>query len=595
MTQKQIIIILQLLTTKLKAASVKTKRNEEPYRYADWGELHTLSTNHANEINVHAAGNFPEKLLSDTFPNETQEEQQYRNKTFQPVTEPYWKKAIRTLNRVWSEQNYSIKWNDDVAQKFFTGQFPLFHNVLHYFKSVVTSAKINDPNALLVIDFELPVREKAEGEIEIDQGKELEPYGSIYPSEKVLMYETADYALVLSEEKSEIQFGNTIQQTGYVLYLYDTENIYRIEQYGKKVDWTFRYALYYPHQLGYLPCWKLVGTPQQVINDEVLFDSHFSPAIPYLNEAIIIHSTLKASISKIAYPIRAYYEQACNNPSCQGGIVFNGDNVQTKCSTCAGTGRMRFSPLRDYVHELPTTTNNAGIDQVPFPGLQFISPDSSILDFSKATIDDWIQKAFLFLNIDAIPDGMKKGMADDATATKTKIDREEQFVSLLDISHELFGLLDRFICTVYRLRYGKDCPVVINPPKSFDLTSASELTDELADAKHNNIPDIAIGELTSDYVLQRFSQKGEIAAITRIVRYCDPLFTKTAEEITTFQTAGNLQKWEVVLHLFIYSFINELIARDTTGSASILSKPMEEIKGKLVEMAKEKTLSGMAN
>src|SRR5580658_10239186 len=168
------------------------------------------------------------------------------------------------------------------------------------------------------------------------------------------MYETADYALLMSEEKSEIQFGNTTQQTGYVLYLYDTENIYRIEQYGKKVEWTFRYSLYYPHQLGYLPCWKLLGTPQQVIADEVLYDSHFSPAIPYLNEAIIIHSTLKASISKIAYPIRAYYEQPCNNPGCQGGIVFNGDNVQTKCSTCAGTGRMRFSPLRDYVHELPS-------------------------------------------------------------------------------------------------------------------------------------------------------------------------------------------------------------------------------------------------
>ncbi len=582
MTDKDINHILHLLSTKLKTASARTKRGEEIYENADWGELYTQATAHAEEINVHAKGDFPSQLLADTFPNETTEEQEYRNKTFQPVTEPYWKKALRTLNRVWSEQNYSLKWNDNNAQEYFTRNLPLFHNVLLYFKSVVTAAKINDPNALLVVDFELPLRQLADGALEIDQGKELEPYAAIYPSHKVLMYESGDFALVMSEEKSEVQSGNATQKTGYVLYLYDRENIYRIEQRGKKSDWEFQYSIYYPHQLGYLPCWKLQGTPQQVIGEEVLYDSHFSPAIPYLNEALIIHSTLKSSISKIAYPIRAYYEQACNNASCQGGIVFNSDNTQSKCPTCSGTGRMRFSPFRDYVHELPTTTNNAGADQVTFPGLQYISPDSTILDFSKATIDDWIQKAFLFLNIDAVPGGMKKGLGENATATQTKIDREEQFVSLLDISNELFELMHKFIDAAYRLRYNKECPVVLNPPKTFDLSSASELTQELADARQYNIPDVAIGELTSDYVMQRFSQKSEIAAITKIVRYCDPLFTKSAADITAFQAAGNLQKWQVALHLFIYSYINEQMAREP----AFLEKPLKEIKGVLEGMAK---------
>lgn len=582
--------ILTLLSTRLKAAGSQVKRHphdggeEETYRRVAWSKLYTLACQHRAEVEVHACGQFPAGLLDHTFPNETDEEKQYRKKTFQPVTEPYWKKAIRSLNRIWSEQNYAVKWGDkEEAHQYFTQQMPLHQNIFNYFKQVVTTAKINDPNALLTLDFNLPVKQKAEGEWVVDDTIPISPYPVIYACHDVLLYETGQLALVMSSEKSMVEYGGKKQALGYVLYLFDTESIYRVEQCGKKVDWQFEATLYYPHQLGYLPCWKLKGTPEAVWQNEILYDSHFSAAIPHLNEAIIIHSTLKASISKIAYPIRAYYQQSCTNEKCRGGLVVDETlKEQVRCSTCHGAGSLKFSPLRDYVHEVPNLTNNAGPDQIPFPGLTYISPDSAILDFSKATINEWIQQAFLFLNIDAAPNGMKTGLGSDATATKTKIDREEQFVGMLDISNELFDLLQRFINAAYGIRYMANSPVVVNAPKTFELISAGELTGEIGNAKTNALPDIALGELTTDYVLKRFSQKGDIARITRIAQYTDALFTKSATDIA--QLTAYIQPWEAILHLFIYNFIYTQLETDP----HFLDKKDSEIKAVLVQMAKEK-------
>ncbi len=582
--------IMQLLTSRLKAAAGMVKRktdnpaHDETYRRVAWSPLYTEATAHSREIEVHASGQFPKNLLYHTFPNETEDEKNYRQKTFQPITEPYWKKAIRSLNRVWSEQNYSVKWgtNED-AQTYFTQQLPLYQNVFSYFKQVVTTTKINDPNAVLTVSFNLPVKEQAEGEWIIDDSTPLNPYPAIYACHDVLLYESNALALFMSAEKAEVEYAGKKQATGYVLYLYDTENIYRIEQCGKKIDWQFQATLYYHHRLGYLPCFKLKGTPEAVLQSEILYDSHFSPAIPHLNEAIIIHSTLKASISKIAYPIRAYYEQSCSNHACNGGLVYDDSLKENiRCSTCGGSGKLKFSPLRDYVHEAPTLTNNAGNDQIPFPGMAYISPDSAILDFSKATINEWIQQAFLFLNIDAAPDGMKTGLGSNATATKTKIDREEQFVSMLDISNELFDLLHRFIDAAYTLRYLQPSPVVISAPKTFELISAWELTDEIGNAKTTALPDVALAELTTDYVLKRFSQKGDLARMTRIAQYTDALFTKSPADLA--QLSAYIQPWEATLHLFIYTFISEQLEQDPT----FLNRKDSEIKAVLVEMAKAK-------
>ena len=176
------------------------------YEKIDWGELYKEAVEHAEEVEVHACGDFPVKLIGFNFPNESNEEKIYRQKSFQPITKPYWAKAISSTNRIWSEQNFKIDWKEDKTKEYFMKKYPLYGSVIDFFREIVTRQKIDDPNAVLVIDFKLPVKQMAEGEIIIDTSKEIETFGTIYESEDVLCYETNDFALFVSEEKSDVQY-----------------------------------------------------------------------------------------------------------------------------------------------------------------------------------------------------------------------------------------------------------------------------------------------------------------------------------------------------------------------------------------------------
>jgi len=573
LNEKQLSTILSEISAKYKAASSKKDGK------ADWGKLYKKATEHAEEIEVHSCGDFPNKLIGANFPGETEEERVYRKTSFQPITKPYWKKALRTVNRVWAEQNYSIDWADEKAKKYFLEDFPMDNDVRNYFKSIVTEAKISEPNGVCVLDFDLPVKELANGELVIDDRIEISPYPTVYESEDVLMYEKNDFTLCLSGEKSIVEYGGKKEKSGMVLYLYDNENIYRIQQIGKKVDWQFELSVYYNHALGYLPAWKLKGTPEEIIQDEVYYESYFAPALPHLNEAVIIHSTNKSVRNKVSYPTRAYYDQPCTNKECNHGKVWH-DDKQMSCSTCGGTGSVKFSPFRDYVHELPTATSDTGKDSVAFPGFAYVSPDGTIIKDNEEVIDKYLETAFLFLNINVNAQGNAKGL-NDPTATKSKIDRDEQYISMLDISNELFWLLQQFLNAAYKIRYNKESPIKVKPPTNFDLISTDELSTRLGEAKKAGLSDLAITEFTLQLFEQEFpqtvSRKAEIAA------YSDVLFVKETADISILQTNGNVAKWQVLLHVNFERYVNEIME----SGKDIMQMELKEIDAILVERAKK--------
>ena len=193
MEQNKLKQVISTLVEKLKAAP------HNDYEKAKWGELYKKSTEHADEIEVHAYGEFPEKLIGSAFPNELKEETNYRRSSFQPTTKPYWKKALKKLNRIWAEQNYQIDWTDDTIREYFTAQTPIYKSTIGFFRSIATQSKVNDPNGVLVLDFDLPTKE-IDGEIIADDSKELEPYPPIYYSDDVLMFESGDFALIMREK-----------------------------------------------------------------------------------------------------------------------------------------------------------------------------------------------------------------------------------------------------------------------------------------------------------------------------------------------------------------------------------------------------------
>jgi hypothetical protein len=584
MKEKDIINLIKRISSKLSKAP--NKSDEDAYSKLQWSEGYKEAVNFYKQIEVHAEiGEFPEELMKAKAPNETAEELQYRKETFESITVPYWHRAEGTMNRIWSEQNYKIEWGEDEVKGYFLQNFPIYGSVLSYFQSVVTRSKIRDPNAVLCLDFDLPVKETAEGEIVIDQAEPISPYATIYKSCDVLMFELGDFALFMSREKSIVRYGQREEEKGFVFYLYDTENIYRIEQVGEYVKYEFQYSVFYNHNLGYLPAWKLRGIPYDVYGDNPIYQSYFIGALPHLNKAVKLDSTLEASIAKVAYPIRAYYESKCNASGCHDGIIGLGDDAK-KCGTCKGTGKLKFSPMRDFVQSLPDRLDPD--TNMPFPAMAYVSPDSAILDFNKTKIREDIETAFTFINIDVSLKGDNSG---EETATAAKIDRDELFVFLLSVSNELYSLLSNFVNAAKQIRFGGEGDIMVSAPKTFDLQTPKELTTELSEGKTAGIPNVAMNELSREYVAQRFAQNGAAVRVNDIVQYCDPYCNKSTQEIVTLKGAGIVQLWQCILHEEIISFI----AVKLNEKASYLDTDLAQIKTDMEAMAKDKAAESTPN
>lgn len=541
-----------------------------------WGDAHVKSVEYARQIEVHSEiGAFPEELMRAKAPNETQEEIDYRRNAYESITVPYFHRAEGSLSRIWADQNYVVKYNDETLEEYFTKKYPLYGSAINFFQSVVTKKKIRDPNAVLAIEFDIPKKPNSEGEEVYDQAASLMPYACIYESHDVLIYEDEDYCLLMSEEKSEVYFGNSKDKVheGVVMYLYDDENIYRIFQIEKKIDWKFAYEVYYKHDLGYMPAWKLKGIPEKVYENNPVYQSYFISCVPYLNTAVKMNSTLDCSIAKVAFPIRAYYGTKCKAQGCSNGMIYEAGKEPHKCPTCGGAGVMKFSPLRDHVQDAPTATDQ--IDQMPFPSITYVSPDAAILEFSRNKIKEDIVAAFTFINIDVTSRADSNGT--QTSATEIKIDRDEFYTFLLTISNELFWLFNKFADTTAKLMGKGD--VTVSAPKQFDLTTSAQLTTELGVA---TLPTVAKAKLNVEYLAKRFPQDGNIVKIGEIVELVDAYAYNTPQEIIMFKGAGVIQLWQVILHNEILNFIADEVDKDE----KFLEKDYQAIKTTLIALAK---------
>ena len=116
-----------------------------------------------------------------------------------------------------------------------------------------------------------------------------------YSCKSIVGQSFGEYYLVITDDYSNVKSGSKMEKSGIVLELYDDTNIWKIYQTGKKSDMEFSEpVLYFQHNLGYVPCHKLMGTPQ-LINDEIAFQSPFITAVPFLDQVVLDESYLQIS------------------------------------------------------------------------------------------------------------------------------------------------------------------------------------------------------------------------------------------------------------------------------------------------------------
>lgn len=566
----------------------------------DLNPVYVKSVEYKRRIAVHSELDAkPLDLMHKRAPREDDEQFAYRERNYQPVTMPFFMKALAKLNRIFNPSNYSIQWKDDQddQKKYFMEDIPVFKSLEKYFEEIVLTQKIVDPNSLIIIKpFYLPQRQetvtnertgKPETIFVFDDTQPVSPVPSIVGCERVIDYREGLYALIELEEKSWVKGGDKKVKEGKIFEFYDRENIYRITQIGKKEDWKFTEPeLYFPHNLGYLPCQKLKGIAKQ--HDlYTLYLSYFIFAIPNLDIALCEHMNLDISILTQMFPQRVEMVDKCDEPHCNGGFIYevvNDIERRSYCKKCNGEGRIsKLGPMSVKQFTIPDPMNGDDtMSKWPAPGVWYVAPDPSTLEFVYKKLQNDIWQAFGFINLDVSNSDVKG----TETALGKQIDREELFSFLMRISSEIFSLLHFTIETIGKMRYGESFNTpLVSPPTSFSIRNEYDLTEELTEAQEANIPDIARREIIREYCQKRFSNNRDIEKIVNLVFVVDRFITSSPTDLISKLSAGIAAKWEAVLHDSIYSFIEEILLEDD----KFFEKDFKDQKAALVEKAKALT------
>lgn len=574
---------IQSLIQKVLYAEKMQGKSKSPSYYPEYATECEL----AQKTRMHYDYNCPpDTLLLTKAPNQQEEEFKYAKENFKHITFPFWSKGENAVNRIWNRNNFSVKWNDQKiqykessAKEYFEGEIPEIGNIFDYFANVETKWDLRDPNAIIAVKpYKIPIKE-VDGQQVADKSVIIEPIPVIYQCEQKRAYVEENYLLVERFDKTWIKDYDKNMPSGRIFEYYDTESIWIIKQIGKdNGNPIFDYQILYKHNLGYLPCDTLKGI-LETKQGLKFYLSYFSPAIPNLDEALIHNSTLQLSVYSQAYPHTWAYVGGCNGAGCVGGQVRSENGEMIPCPVCKGTGKdTSFSALKVTQIKMPDSFDKS--PNVPTPPIGFVSPDIQILDFLRSMIKNYIIDAFAFLNID-VSNSFVKG---SETALSKQIDREEFFSFLLLFSNQQFALLEFVIKAIGEMRYEGFKMPDIKRPNNFTIRTYKEITAELADARANNLPELAIEKLVNEYFITRFSINAEFLNIYKVIKQIDTLFIKTDVQIVTGVNNGTIKPEDVMLHNHIISFIYEELALDP----NFLNQDIETIKAKLIEKAEGK-------
>jgi hypothetical protein len=546
---------------------------------------------------------YPEHLLSVRAPNQTDAQALYIKANYKATTLSVFEDFRATISRAFADQNWSIRYNeelderfsDETFQRFVNNEIEKFGSLEMFIKNMLPTLKLVDANGIIAIypdDIEYLDQDSEEPVI----GNELlRPMPTYYNCKNIVGQKFGEYYLVISDDHSYVKNGSKIEETGIVLYLYDQNAIYKIEQTGKKSDMTFSEpVLYFQHNLGYVPCIKLMGAPQ-LINDEIAFQSPFITAVPLLDQVVLDESYLQMSKATSAFPFMVALGEICEfidreGNKCNDGQIFDAVNGGYRtCGSCSGSGvKSRFSPTGMLLIK-PKTSLSEGDSGLSGEYLKFVSPPMDTLTFLRAEIEQQMAKSRRILHLPSSDESGTIGESSTATGSLNKLRSLYAFIK--PISDQLFTIYEFCLVTIGKMRYG-DLFGGVNLvyPTSFDISTPSDYLAVISEGVKAGVPPSITFSNVYNYIRAIHYTDEETSAVYDLIINSDELLLMSNADILARLASGTVEKWQDVLHNSGPQLIMELI-RDfipTEGAERFLDLPMSEQIAALRAKAAEK-------
>jgi len=547
---------------------------------------------------------YPEHLLSVRAPNQTDAQALYIKANYKATTLSVFEDFRSTISRAFADQNWSIRYNeelderfgDETFQRFVNNEIEKFGSLEMFIKNMLPTLKLVDANGIIAIyPDDIPYLDDEEFEEPVIGNELLRPMPTYYNCKNIVGQKFGEYYLVISDDHSHVKNGSKTEDSGIVLYLYDQNAIYKIEQTGKKSDMTFgEPMLYFQHNLGYVPCIKLMGSPQ-LINDEIAFQSPFITAVPLLDQVVLDESYLQMSKATSAFPFMVALGEICEfvdreGNRCNDGQIFDPINGGYRtCGSCSGSGvKSRFSPTGMLLIK-PKTSVSEGDTGLSGEYLKFVSPPMDTLTFLRTEIEQQMAKSRRILHLPSSDESGTIGEASTATGSLNKLRSLYAFIK--PISDQLFTIYEFCLVTMGKMRYG-DLFGGVNLvyPTSFDISTPSDYLAVISEGVKAGVPPSITFSNVYNYIRAIHYTDEETSAVYDLIINADELLLMSNADILARLASGSVEKWQDVLHNSGPQLIMELI-RDfipTEGAQRFLDQPMSDQITQLRAKAAEK-------
>lgn len=559
---------------------MKKAKNKKQAGLPEYHNTYVHSVEMKEAIEVHAIpGRKPDKLVAERAPNQTDQEFKYAMANYQQQTLPVFLDAVHTMQRAFSDNNWSIDYRqgedkDNDLREYLEKTIidtPLKLTAEEYYFQVVPSLKLIDAMGCIGIKpWYIPTIELATGETVIDGQTMFEPIPQYYPSESIMAYQEGRFYMFLSEEKSWVEWGNGQEQTGLVFEVYDDTNIYRVEQTGKKVDYTFTYTVYHNHNLTYCPVERLKGIPGN-LNGEIIFQSLFLFATPMLNDVVLDSIMLRSIKAASVFPYRVMVGKACMNTmelngeiqTC-GGVGHFTDYTTSKiiqCPKCFGMGTTgRISPHGVLILN-PETQFKEGELKASQPAMYYVEPGAEAYTFLRSEIETNTNKSRQILHL-RNSDSQVKGK-EELTATGMVLDEKAMYSTVKMFSDQTFGLFESGVDAIGRMRYGAayEKPVIVRSV-TFDFATEYEYMERISLAIKNGLPAFVVYEIIYRYIKTMFYNETDRAMAFDLLVTADRLLVMPYDQINLELARGIVAGWEVVLHDSGIQILKNLVEAD---------------------------------
>lgn len=517
-----------------------------------------------DDMAVHTRKRKPEELLLKIRPNEEPDIFQYRLDNYRPITYGSMNKAFDSLNRIFSNINYSIKCSNELGAYIKTNSFNE-NDFETWLQKQVLKYDIEDPNGFIVW---FPT-----GEGLVSSSVKVLPKPLLVHSFQ-LHYKDDEVFSFLSHEKSKIRDGKQDVMDGDVYWIFTKTEFGKLIQKGKKKDNDFDYVKIYSHNIGKIPVVTCGGD----MSAAGFFESFFSPYLAFGDEAISQFSDWQAIMKTSTFPYIEDFAVDCeiNTDYRSNNPIVDGEEKYPNKGEVKDLKPIAKSPYNIRLRRIPNGTSDMDqILDVNVPSRRYIHPDVNIAKYSGESWERLIEMAEDALHL------YDTGTNQSAVAKDR--DLEDKYAMISKIANNFFDniMYNSLVFMEKYLNPKEKNVVVIVKPNSMRVKNESDIIEEIGALDQKKIPGIFVSATTRELATKRFGNDPLNKKIFELISIIDPLYIYSPEQRNQFVLSGTIDKPLAVKSVFVYPLLLD-IAREI-GEESFLKSDVDIIKAKFEE------------